>query len=235
MEGTIGILTIDNPPGNRLPDPEFVEYDRLREWTGNETLKGIIVTGRGKHFSAGADIDRLRDSARDPSGLAASLDRGKRLLDHLETVDVPTVAALRGTCFGGGLEIALACHIRVCGSNTLFAFPEVNLGLLPGLGGSVRLPGRIGLGRAMEVILTGDIVDAERACKIGLADHLAPPGDVLVRSMKLMKKMVDSKPRDVIRSIVRALNNSQRMDPEEAMREESKAFCDLARGLRPEG
>lgn len=232
-DGSIGILTIDNPPQNRIPAPEFAEHDRLLEWIGQDDLSGIILTGKGKHFSAGADIDNLRDAARDPAGLAASLERGKRLLDQLENLEIPSIAAIRGACFGGGLEIALACHIRVCGHNALFAFPESNLGILPGMAGTIRLPHRIGPGRSLEMILGGDTLDAERAMAIGLADHVVPPGDIFDYSMRLMKKMVAERPLKLVKSIVRAVKNSMTLHHDEAMREETRIFCDFARDISP--
>lgn len=231
VEGPIGILTIDNPPQNRIPSPEFVEYEHLMEWTGRDDLKGILVTGTGKHFSAGADIENLKVAARDPEALASSLDRGKRLLDLLENLEIPSIAAVRGACFGGGLEIALACDIRVCGHNSLFAFPESNLGLLPGMAGTIRLPRSVGPGRSLEMMLGGDTIDAERAFAIGLADHIVPQGDLLDYSMGIIKKMVDERPVKLVKSIVRAVKNSLKMDPGEAMREETRIFCYFARDI----
>ncbi len=232
-DGSIGILTIDNPPQNRIPAPDFAEHDRLLEWIGPDDLSGVIVTGKGKHFSAGADIDTLRVAARDPAGLAAGLERGKRLLDLLENLEIPSIAAIRGACFGGGLEIALACHIRVCGHNALFAFPEANLGILPGMAGTIRLPRCVGPGRSLEMFLGGDTLDAERAMAIGLADHIVPPGDIFDYSMGLMKKMVDERPLKLVKSIVRAVKNSMTLHHDEAMHEETRIFCDFARDISP--
>ncbi len=228
ISDSIGIMTIDNPPQNRLSEPDFINLDSFISWTGSDELKGIIITGKGRHFSSGADMDALRLMAMDERSLMGRMQTGKRLLAHLELVNIPLIAAIEGACFGGGLEIALACHIRICSGNALFAFPEVNNNLMPGMGGTVRLPAMVGFGKAMETILSGDIIDADRAVDIGLADHLTPPHRAFDFSMALMKKMVADRPVEVIRSIVRALNNTRAMTVNEAMEEETKMFCRLA-------
>ena len=231
MRDSIGLLTIDNPPRNCLADPDFLEIDDLMRWISDPALKGIIVTGTGRHFSAGADLDALGKLARDHGRLLSGMRRGKEILSCLERAEVPTVAAIEGACFGGGLEIALACHIRVCGETSIFAFPEVNHGLVPGMGGTVRLPALSGLGRAMHMILGGDTIDAERARSMQLVDYIAPSRKVLNFSFELMKKMVDGRTVEVVRSVVRSLNNALVMDIAEAMESETRIFCDLARKL----
>ncbi|MBP7735848.1 MAG: enoyl-CoA hydratase/isomerase family protein [Spirochaetes bacterium] len=228
IQDSIGIMTIDNPPQNRLTDAVFVDPGSLIRWIEDDTLKGIIVIGKGRHFSAGADLDRLREIAADEALLMSSIHDGKELLADFEAIPVPTIAAIEGACFGGGLEIALACHMRICAKNSLLAFPEVNHAIMPGMGGTVRLPGMIGHGKAMEMILGGDIVNASRAKEIGLVDHVTPPKEALQFSLSLMKKMVAQRPVEVIRSIVRALNNSRTMTAQQAMEEETKMFCRLA-------
>ncbi len=224
----IGLLTIDNRPENYLPEPEFVDPDLLRAWAGDPGLKGIILTGSGRHFSAGADLEQLRSMCTDQSALASRMKRGREILDYLDAIEVPTIAAIEGACFGAGLELALACHIRVCGSGALFAFPETNHGLMPGFGGTQRLCPLTGLGRALAMILGGDIVNADRAAEIGLADHTTRPRGALEFSLSLMKKMVEGRSPDVIRSVVRSLNNGRTMTRQEALEEETRLFCSLA-------
>lgn len=228
IRDSIGIVTIDNPPQNRLDDPVFIEPALIQRCSDDDGIKGLIFTGDGRHFSAGADMESLRRIAADESLFMARLQAGKALLESIEAISIPTIAAIEGACFGGGLEIALACHMRVCARNAILAFPEVNHGLMPGMGGTVRLPGFIGFGRALETVLSGDIIDAERALEIGLADHLAPSRKAMDFSIALMKKMVADRPIEVIRSIVQSLNNGRTMAVSEAMEEETKMFCRLA-------
>lgn len=226
--GAIGMLTIENRPQNRLPEPEFVDPDRLRGWTGSAGLKGIIMSGGGRHFSAGADMERLREMSRDASMLAARMKRGREIIDAIDAIELPVIAAIEGACFGAGLELALACHIRVCGTGALLAFPEANHGLMPGFGGTQRLGPVTGPARALAMILGGDIVPAEKALEIGLADYMAPSHGALEFSINLMKKMVDGRSPDVIRSVVRALNNGRTMSRQIALEEETRLFCSLA-------
>ena len=132
-----GILTINNPPQNFLTEPEIVSLSDLQRWTSNETLRGLIVQGKGRHFSAGADKNNIL-TAPDEEGIRNNLTKGKKVLDYLWDLPIPTIAAIRGVCFGGGLEVALSCHIRICSDKALFSFPETGLGIMPGLHGTVK-------------------------------------------------------------------------------------------------
>ena len=136
----IGIITINNPPENYLFEPEFVPLDVLQKWTSEKTLKGILIYGKGKHFSAGGNLNRLFEIIAQEENLEKKLAAGNAIIDHLVNTNLPLVAAVHGVCFGGGLEIALACHIRVAAENALFATPETSHGLIHGLGGTLRLP-----------------------------------------------------------------------------------------------
>lgn len=228
IKDSIGLLTIDNPPQNYLPGPDFIDIEDLKRWTADPELKGFIITGAGRHFSGGADLEALGQLAREHTGLLSRMRMGKEILSFIENAEIPAIAAIEGACFGGGLEIALACHIRVCGTKSIFAFPEVNLGLIPGMGGTVRLPGLTGRSAAMLLILSGDTIDSERAQEIQLVDYIAPSREVLKYSFELMKKMIEGRTTDVIRSVVRALNNADHMSATEAMEIETSIFCDLA-------
>lgn len=224
----IGTMTIANPPQNYLSEPSFVELERLREWTNDGDIRGIIITGEGRHFSAGGDLDRVRELAARESELFRAMSDGMDILRHIETVEVPVIAAIRGACFGAGLEIALACHIRVCSPGAIFAFPEINYGLVPGFGGASRLARTVTRSASVQMLLTGDVIDAARALEIGLVDHMASPRGALDFSTALMKKMVDGKPRAAVTSIVRAINNARTLDARAAMEEETQMFCRLA-------
>lgn len=228
VDDGIGILTLDNPPQNYITDPAFVEIDRLREWTSESSLRGIIITGAGRHFSAGGDLSRIRDLAASESSLLSEMEKGLRILGHLDAIELPVIAAIRGACFGAGLEIALACHIRVCCENAIFAFPEINHGLVPGLGGASRIAAALGRSTALQILLSGDIIDASRALELKLVDHLVPARAAVDFSVSLIKKMVADRPLTAINSIVRAINNARVMSPHEAIEEETIMFCRLA-------
>jgi len=224
----IGIITLDNPPENYLVQPEFVPVEVLRQWTSYEYLKGILICGAGKHFSGGGKLDQLFSMIRNQEDIGRKIEKGKEALSLLESLNIPVVAAIQGICFGGGLEVALACHIRVCSENTLFAFPEVNQGLLPGLGGTVRFPEATGFASAFRMMLSGDMIGAEEAMEIRLADYLVPRRKVVEFSLNLLHKMTRDRPVRVIHAVMNALHNARRLPREEAFREETRIFCELA-------
>jgi enoyl-CoA hydratase/carnithine racemase len=228
IKDKIGIITINIPPHNYIPVPDFLEMDILKLWIVMNSLKGIIIHGAGRHFSAGADLKNLNKLARDEKQLLSSITKGKALLEFISNLNIPVIAAINGSCFGGGLEIALACHIRVCTANSLFAFPEINHNIMPGLAATVRLPQIAGFTNATKILLSGDITDAETALKIHLVDHISEEKEISAFAMKLLKKMTDHRQIDVIRSIMTSLQNSRRLPFEEALAEETRLFCWLA-------
>lgn len=149
----------------------------LQEFEGDDRVRAIVITGAGDGlFTSGANLRQLREySALD--GLSAPL---QRTLDRVEACTKPTIAAVGGIAMGGGCELALACDIRVAANSARFALPETGLGILPGAGGTQRLSRLIGVGRALDMILTGRIIDADEAFAIGLVTRLATPGQPVV-------------------------------------------------------
>jgi enoyl-CoA hydratase len=226
--GTTGIITLINPPENRIEEPEFIRKEELYEALQDNDLKGILVRGAGRHFSAGADLEKLKQLARDEQLLSDRMSAGKNLISMIESSEIPVVAMISGVCFGAGLEIALACHIRICSKNALFAFPEVNYGILPGLGGTVMLSKLIGAGRSAEIILSGDIVDAQKALDYRLADYVVPNSELETFSMSYIEKITSDRDIDVIRSVMKSIHNAQTLPFEKALEEETKLFCSLA-------
>ena len=224
----IGIITINLPPQNFIPFPDFIDIDELHTLIERNHFKGLIIQGAGRHFSAGADLKNLYVLARDEEQLISRMNKGKALLDYISNLNIPVIAAIKGSCFGGGLEIALACHIRVCTENSLFAFPEVNINLMPGLAATVRLPNITGFSNATTMILSGDITDAETALKIKLVDHISTDKDISAFALKLIKKMTDHHLPQVIHSIMTSLHNSRNLPYKEALDEETRLFCKLA-------
>ena len=121
-QGDYGILSISNGKENYLDQPDFISIELLRKWTSEEGLKGIIIQGIGRNFSAGADLKNLIELAKNQNLLAEKINKGKKLLELIENLNIPVIASINGICFGGGLEIALACHIRIASEKALFAF-----------------------------------------------------------------------------------------------------------------
>lgn len=226
-EGAIGILGLPGT-GPYLQEPDFIPVEELKGYLDEPGLKGMIIRGAGRHFSAGADVVQLKKMARDEGLLYRKMSAGKALLTLIESAPLPVVAEINGACFGGGLEIALACHIRISSETALFSFPETGLGILPGLGGTASLPRVIGQGRAAEMLLNGDIINAARALEIHLVDHIAPAQTLHEFTLTYLRNLTHDRDVEVIRSVMRSLYNARSLSTAEALLEETRMFCDLA-------
>ncbi len=227
MVGDYGVLTLNNPPQNYLIEPEFVHLSDLQRWTSNKSLKGLIVQGKGRHFSAGADRGNIF-KVQGEDGIRNTLRRGKDVFDHLWNLPIPVIAAIKGVCLGGGLEVAISCHIRISSNKSIFSFPETGLGVMPGLHGTVKTSGLIGMANAIDMILTGKTIDAQEALRLKLVDYVVPPKEVFDFSLKYLKELTEDRPISVIHSVIKSFNYSLSLPDEEAIEEGIKMFCELA-------
>jgi enoyl-CoA hydratase len=225
---SIGIITLNTPPANELAIPGFIPIDLFTQWTSSESLKGLIITGGGKNFSAGGNLDEIFKTCDHPESLQSLMTDGLTLLNCIQRLEIPVIAAINRVCFGGGLEIALACHMRVASENALLAFPEVNQNLMPGMGGTCRLPAFAGLAQSARIILGGDIINARDAKELGFIDFIAPKDQAFEFAHALMLKMTHDRPVKVIRSVMKSLAISSESSWEVAMQEETRLFCSLA-------
>lgn len=203
QEAGIVTLTINRPKAlNALSYDtlEEIKYFFGEDGPKREALAGIIVTGSGeKSFVAGADIKEfLGLSAEEGKQLA---QRGQDIFFMIERFHVPVIAAINGYALGGGCELAMACHMRIASSKAKFGQPEVNLGLIPGYGGTQRLPQLIGKGRAMELILTADLIGGQQAYQIGLVNHLVEPGEEVAKAKEILQKIATKGPVAITKSI----------------------------------
>ena len=188
----INTITINRPNKLNALNKETIEelHKAFNLSDTDETVKVIILTGSGeKAFVAGADISEFADySVEEGSQLAA---RGQELLfDFVENLSTPVIAAVNGFALGGGLELAMACHIRIASNNAKMGLPEVSLGVIPGYGGTQRLPQLIGKGRALEMIMTAGMIDAEQALDYGLVNHVMPQNALLEYCNELAYKIM---------------------------------------------
>lgn len=160
---------------------------------GHKGLRGIIITGAGdRAFVAGADIKEFLElSSADAREMS---ERGQAVFAKVERCTVPVVAAVNGYALGAGCELAMACHLRVCGETARFGQPEVKLGLVPGYGGTQRLVRLVGQTKAMELLLTADMIDAQEALRLGLVNYVVPAGEVLAKAHALIAKTLDKAP-----------------------------------------
>ncbi len=172
-EGTIGIIRMNNPPMNVLSSAVLKELHAiLDKIESDNALDAIIITGEGRAFVAGADISEMM--AMDPSAAAKFAEAGQGAFDRIQGLKVPVIAAVNGFALGGGTELAISCDIRIASDAAKFGQPEVNLGVIPGFGGTQRLARLIGPGKAKELIFTGEMIDAKTALDIGLVQALVP-------------------------------------------------------------
>ena len=198
----IAIVTIDRQKKlnalNTLLLKELEQgFARLSE---DDELQGVILTGLGdKAFVAGADIKELADLDIQ-TGMRGS-EQGQRVFSLIEKFPRPVLAAINGYALGGGCELALACHLRIASTNAKFGFPEVSLGIIPGFGGTVRLSRLIGLGRAVEMVLTGDMISADRAQDFGLVSAVVELEDLLTESKNFLSRITRHSPSAVQKAI----------------------------------
>jgi enoyl-CoA hydratase len=170
----------------------------------NKEVKGVILTGAGaKAFAAGADIAEFANFNVE-EGTRMSAD-GHGVLSAIEKCPKPVIAAVNGFALGGGCELAMACHLRVAAENAKFGQPEVNLGLVPGYAGTQRLAQLVGRGRAIELLITGDVINAAEAHRIGLVNHVVPQDQLMVKCEEILNK-VKAKAPLAIASVIRCVN-----------------------------
>jgi enoyl-CoA hydratase len=191
----IAVVTINRPDKLNALNAETVrELDgALRTLRDDDAVRVIILTGAGeKAFVAGADIAELVKMGP-VEGVRISRD-GQDTFRMLERMPKPVIGAINGFALGGGLELALACHIRIASKKAKFGLPEVKLGIIPGYGGTVRLPRLVGRGRALEMMLTGDMVDADEAFRIGLVNRVIEPEALLETAREMARRMIANGP-----------------------------------------
>jgi enoyl-CoA hydratase len=198
----VATLTVNRPDKlNALNDLTITELGQaIDEIRTRDDVAGVLLTGAGtKAFVAGADIAEL--STQDPLEGRERARRGQHVLRRIETSPKPVIAAINGFALGGGCELAMACHIRVASENAKFGQPEVKLGIGPGYGGSQRLPRLVGQGRALELILTAEMIDAREAYRIGLVNAVVPASDLLRVARDMLRKILANGPIAVAMSI----------------------------------
>ncbi|CAM2069533.1 Enoyl-CoA hydratase/isomerase family protein [Sulfidibacter corallicola] len=224
----VALITIERPEAlNALNDRVFRDLDQcLDELADDAEIGAVILTGSGeKAFVAGADIKEL--ATLDTLSAKTLSARGQRVFNKIETLPKPVVAAVNGFALGGGCELAMACHFRVASERAKFGLPEVGLGLIPGYAGTQRLPRLVGKGVAMELVLTGDMIDAARAHAIGLVNHVVRPEDLVPFTLKLVGKILKKGPL-AVRHALEAVTAGVEMSREDGERLEAALFGILA-------
>jgi enoyl-CoA hydratase len=212
---------------NALDRATLAELDEAaRRFEADPGAGALVVTGAGeKSFVAGADIKEL--APLDPRG-AEELSRfGQSVFDRFERSSKPVIAAVNGYAFGGGFELALACHVRIASENAVMGLPEVGLGIIPGYGGTQRLPRLVGPGRALELILTGRRVKADEAERLGIVNRVVPLAGLLGEAVALAEAILKNGPI-AVEAAIEAVLRGQGLTREEGLRFESGRFGMLA-------
>jgi enoyl-CoA hydratase len=224
----VAVVTINRPDKlNALNDTVITELGVVAERIATDgEIRGAVLTGAGaKAFVAGADIAELAGSSMQ---LARTLSaKGSRVFRHLEQCLKPVVAAVNGFALGGGCELAMACHVRLASENAKFGQPEVKLGTCPGYGGTVRLPRLVGRGRAIELLTTGAMIDAQEAFRIGLVNRVVPQEQLLAEAEKLVRTILEQGPLAVAMCL-QMVDDQEHLALDAALALESRRFGELA-------
>lgn len=185
----IATIAIDNPPANVLSKAVFLEIgEAFVAFRKDPAVRGVILTGEGSNFAAGADVKQIAEITDAKEGERLALE-AHRLTSAIDESDLPVIAAINGYCLGGGCELVLACHVRIASDKARIGQPEIKIGIIPGMGGSVRLPRLVGRAKAIEMLLTGDPISAQEAYRIGLVNLVVPDAELRRQATGLAKKV----------------------------------------------
>jgi len=224
QRGAVAILTINRPDklnalNKKVHEEGVAALDELKK---DNSVRVLVITGAGeKSFIAGADISEFEGQT--PVTQRDQFHE-KTLFNSLDTFPKPVIAMVNGFCLGGGNELALACDLRVCSETARFSQPEINLGIIPGGGGTQRLTRLVGEGRAMEIILTGDMIDAKTAEAIGLVNHVYPPDELEAKTMEIASKIAEKAPI-ALQLCKEAVKFASRSNLDEGLRREVDLFA----------
>lgn len=226
LEEGIATLVISHPPVNALSSKIFNEIrETLLALHQNPEARAAILTGEGQTFAAGADINEILTITSAPQA-REMLKRGHEFMNFVENSPLPIIAAVNGACVGGGLELVLACHLRLASDKARFGLPEVGLGIIPGLGGTQRLSRLVGFTRATELILTGDLVSAPVAHQMGLVNAVVPEA-MLLKQAKGLAKKIAARSKVAVRAALKAIYQGARGDFAKGLETEAEQFAGL--------
>ncbi|MFQ5696933.1 MAG: enoyl-CoA hydratase/isomerase family protein [Myxococcota bacterium] len=225
LEKGVATLTLNRPEAlNSLTGALLAELDAaVGDVAARPEIGGVLITGAGRAFAAGADIDEI--SQLDATRGLEFARRGQRIFSRIDGLEKPVVAAINGYALGGGCELAMACHVRLASSRAKLGQPEVKLGILPGFGGTQRLPRLVGRGQAARLILSGQPISAEEALRIGLVDEVVDPERLQARARHLLEEMLERGPRAIAASL-RAIRQGVDLTLDEGLELEARLFAD---------
>ena len=227
-EGALALISLNRPPVNALSSELIAEIDQaIDEVRADPKKKALIINSLlDGVFIAGADIKEI-EKIKDGEQAKELVRKGKEFLEKIESMEIPVIAAIHGFCLGGGLELALACHFRLAAENAVFGQPEINLGIIPGFGGTQRLARTIGRARALEMILTGNNVMARAAEQWGLVNSVVPEDDLL-REAKALAGTLMKKGKVALGAALTATVGGLKRSLQEGMELETEQFGRVA-------
>ncbi len=228
QEQNLAIIEIDNAPANALSAVVIKELRSILEDVHhNENIHAVILTGKGKFFVAGADIKEFLPNMGDKEAGHKMSQAGQLVCDEIESMNKPVIAAINGLALGGGLEIALACHIRLISESAEVGLPELKLGLLPSFGGTQRLTKMIGLSEAMDIILTSKQLTALETKNLGITKEVLPTDKLLDRAKELANSYLVGNSFQSITRVVDAMVSGNNSDFRTGLEKESELFAEL--------
>jgi enoyl-CoA hydratase len=223
----VAILWVNRPDKlNALNDAVITELGQaIAAIRVDDAIAGVLITGKGRAFVAGADISELAEQT--PLVAKARARAGQDVFRRIETCPKPVIAVVNGFALGGGCELAMACHVRIASESAKFGQPESKLGMLPGFGGSQRLSRLVGKGRAMQLLLTGEMIDAAEAYRIGLVNKVVPAGELMGAAHEMMKTILGNAPL-ALALCIEAVDRGLEMSLDEGLILEANHFGLLA-------
>lgn len=219
----IGYITMNRPTAmNAINTAVLNELEHVLQYISNaDDVKCVIITGNGKAFVAGADIAEMSELST-LEGRTMAI-KGQRVMETIENLDVPVIAAVNGFALGGGCELAMACDLRIASEKAKFGQPEVNLGIIPGYGGTQRLPRLVGKGTAKYLVFGADMIDANEAYRIGLVQKVVAPEELIPEAEKFAKQVIGKAPI-AVKMAKTAINNGMNLDLKSGVAFEAEAY-----------
>jgi len=231
---SVATVTISRPQALNALNSQFLQemHALIGEIAGRDDVKVVIITGEGKAFVAGADIAEMASKTQDEAREFSK--RGQDTLRGLELLDKPVIAAINGFALGGGCELALACDIRIASTKAKFGQPEVNLGIIPGYAGTQRLPRLIGLGDALYLMLTGEMIGAGEALRLGLVQKVVEPDQLMPAAVEMAKTIASKGPK-AVKAVKLVARSGLSEDFDAGCALESETFSAIFEGEGTEG
>lgn len=227
-EGAVSIVEVNHPPANTLSSETIADlrkaFGKLKD---DQETQAIVVTGAGRFFVAGADIKEFTDAFGDYEEAYGMAEAGQKLCDEIEEMKKPVVAAINGAALGGGLELAMACDLRVAADDAILGLPELNLGLIPGFGGTQRLRNIVGTAKAVEMVLTSKQLNGKEAVDIGLVQASVAKEEVVDTALALAKSLIEGKSMTSVTRALECIVKGENESLEHGLERERNRFAEL--------